>query len=93
MRILGVDPGSNATGIGLIERNGSRVAWLHHGVLRPPVGAALPERLDYLHRELGVDFGGVNATGQGCLHKAAQRGRAHGCCTCRATGRLVTCNL
>lgn len=52
MRILGVDPGSNATGLGLVERQGSRAVHLHHVVLRPPAGAELPVRLDYLHREL-----------------------------------------
>ncbi len=53
MRILGVDPGSNATGIGLIERSGARVTHVHHAVLRPPSGADLSVRLDHLHRELG----------------------------------------
>ena len=53
MRILGVDPGSNATGVGLIERSGSRVTHVHHAVLRPPAGADLSIRLDHLHRELG----------------------------------------
>ena len=53
MRILGVDPGSNATGIGLIERQGSRVTHVHHAVIRPPSGADLAVRLDHLHRQLG----------------------------------------
>ena len=39
-------------------------------------GAASLGLCQYLHRELGVDFCGINATGQGCLHKAAQRGHA-----------------
>lgn len=54
MRILGVDPGSNATGVGLIDRNGSRVTHVHHAVLRPPSGAELSLRLDFLHRELAA---------------------------------------
>jgi len=49
MRILGVDPGSNATGFGLIEREGSRVRHLRHGVLRPPAGADLGVRLRSLY--------------------------------------------
>lgn len=53
MRILGVDPGSNATGLGLVERQGSRVRHLHHVVLRPPT-RELSERLDFLHRELAA---------------------------------------
>lgn len=33
----------------------------------------------FLHTVLGVDFTRVNANGQGCLHKAAQRGRRDIC--------------
>lgn len=53
MRVLGVDPGSNATGFGLIEREGARVRHLRHGVLRPRSGAELAHRLNALHAELG----------------------------------------
>jgi crossover junction endodeoxyribonuclease RuvC len=49
MRVLGVDPGSNATGYGLVEREGGAVRHLRHGVLRPPRGGELPERLHFLH--------------------------------------------
>ena len=49
MRILGVDPGSSATGYGLIEREGRRVRHVTHGILRPPVGAELSVRLNFLH--------------------------------------------
>ncbi len=52
MRVLGVDPGSAATGFGLIERRGGVIRHLRHGVLRPPRGADLAERLDFLYREL-----------------------------------------
>jgi crossover junction endodeoxyribonuclease RuvC len=52
MRILGVDPGSNATGWGLVEREGRRVRHLRHGVLRPPRGADLAVRLDFLQSRL-----------------------------------------
>ncbi|HEB89912.1 MAG TPA: crossover junction endodeoxyribonuclease RuvC [Deltaproteobacteria bacterium] len=52
MRILGVDPGSGATGFGLIERRGHTVFHLCHGVLRPPSSATLPERLRFLHARL-----------------------------------------
>ena len=48
MRILGVDPGSNATGWGLVEREGRRVRHLAHGVLRPGAGRDLALRLDHL---------------------------------------------
>ena len=52
MRILGVDPGSNATGFGLIVREGSRAQHIRHGVLRPPAGAELSVRLTFLHTRL-----------------------------------------
>jgi crossover junction endodeoxyribonuclease RuvC len=52
IRILGIDPGSSATGFGLVERQGSRVLHLAHGTLRPPRGVGLPERLAYLHTAL-----------------------------------------
>lgn len=52
MRVLGVDPGSGATGFGLVERRGGRVLHLRHGVIRPPRDAALADRLAFLHREL-----------------------------------------
>jgi len=49
MRILGVDPGSTATGWGLVDREGSRVSYVAHGVLRPARGAPLCERLACIH--------------------------------------------
>ena len=52
MRVLGVDPGSSATGFGLVEREGGTIRHLRHGVLRPPSGAELSERLQFLHSEL-----------------------------------------
>jgi crossover junction endodeoxyribonuclease RuvC len=52
MRVLGVDPGSGATGFGLIERKNGAIRHLRHGVLRPPRGAELADRLSFLHREL-----------------------------------------
>jgi len=52
IRILGIDPGSSATGFGLVERQGSRIRHLAHGTLRPPRSAALPQRLAFLHAAL-----------------------------------------
>lgn len=49
MRILGVDPGSLATGYGSIERQAGRCSHRGHGVLRPPAAAALSDRLQYLY--------------------------------------------
>lgn len=49
MRILGIDPGSVATGYGVVERRGGRAVHVAHGTLRPPRGATLPARLAFLH--------------------------------------------
>src|SRR5512134_665231 len=44
-RILGIDPGSNVTGFGIVERRGGHVWHVAHGTLRAPRGASLAERL------------------------------------------------
>jgi crossover junction endodeoxyribonuclease RuvC len=44
VRILGIDPGSRATGWGVVELAGSRLRRIDGGVIRPPE-ARLPERL------------------------------------------------
>ncbi len=51
MRILGLDPGSQRTGFGLIDRSGSRLRSVSFGVIACP-RAPLPERLGFLGREL-----------------------------------------
>lgn len=53
MRILGIDPGSHATGYGVVERRDGRLRHVAHGTLRPPRGAPLAARLDYLYRAVG----------------------------------------
>jgi len=45
MRILGIDPGSNATGYGVIDAAGGGLVHVAHGVLRPPRTAAAAGRL------------------------------------------------
>jgi crossover junction endodeoxyribonuclease RuvC len=52
MRVLGIDPGSLATGYGVVERCGARVVHVAHGTLRPPRAGALAERLAALHAGL-----------------------------------------
>ena len=49
MRIVGIDPGSTATGFGVIEELNGKVAHVAHGILRPPRSALLPARLAYIH--------------------------------------------
>lgn len=53
MRILGIDPGSVATGYGVVERREGRLVHVAHGTLRPPSGASFARRLDFLHRSMG----------------------------------------
>ena len=50
MRILGIDPGSNATGYGLIDFAGGVLRHLEHGVLRPSRSAGMAVRLAGIHR-------------------------------------------
>jgi crossover junction endodeoxyribonuclease RuvC len=44
LRILGIDPGLLATGFGVIDKSGSRLAYVTSGCIRVPAGE-LPERL------------------------------------------------
>jgi len=52
MRILGIDPGSSATGYGIVERREGRLVHIAHGVVRPLVGAPLASRLDQLYTSI-----------------------------------------
>lgn len=52
MRILGIDPGSNATGYGVVERRGGCIVHVGHGTIRTPARRSLPERLAALQRGL-----------------------------------------
>lgn len=49
MIILGVDPGSQRTGYGVIETDGRRHRLLTHGAIATPTRAELPERLSVIH--------------------------------------------
>jgi crossover junction endodeoxyribonuclease RuvC len=52
MRILGIDPGSTATGFGVVDRAAGDLRHVAHGTLRPPRRAPLAERLAWLQRGL-----------------------------------------
>ena len=52
LRIIGIDPGSNVTGFGVVEKNGSELVHVAHGTLRPRRGAALAARLEHLYRAI-----------------------------------------
>lgn len=53
IRILGVDPGSGATGWGVIEAAGSRLSFLAAGVIRPSRKLSRAGRLAAIHEGLG----------------------------------------
>jgi crossover junction endodeoxyribonuclease RuvC len=48
MLVLGIDPGSNATGYGLIESVAGGLRAVAHGVIAPPRGLPFLERLPHL---------------------------------------------
>lgn len=53
MRVLGVDPGTAATGYGVVVRgDGGAVSLLECGVIRSPAGLPLPDRLREIHQGL-----------------------------------------
>ncbi|MEA3545287.1 MAG: crossover junction endodeoxyribonuclease RuvC [Thermodesulfobacteriota bacterium] len=52
MRILGIDPGSKATGYGFIEQQGNRLIHLDNGAIFTQSTDALAVRLQIIYREL-----------------------------------------
>jgi crossover junction endodeoxyribonuclease RuvC len=52
--ILGVDPGLNRCGWGLVASEGSRLSHIAHGVIKPPSQQQLASRLLCLFEELGA---------------------------------------
>lgn len=45
MRVLGIDPGTQRTGWGVVERRGTRMQHHGHGIIQPRRDAPLEERL------------------------------------------------
>jgi crossover junction endodeoxyribonuclease RuvC len=52
MKILGLDPGSVATGFGIVSFDQGRLTLEGCGVWRPPARMGLPEKLDFLFSAL-----------------------------------------
>jgi crossover junction endodeoxyribonuclease RuvC len=52
MRILGIDPGSAATGFGIVDSDAGRLTHVAHGTFRPSPRSSMAERLHYLHRAI-----------------------------------------
>ncbi|MDP3920308.1 MAG: crossover junction endodeoxyribonuclease RuvC [Candidatus Omnitrophota bacterium] len=53
MRILGVDPGSWRTGVGVIEIHAGQYQLVHVEVVKIAQGLAIPKRLERIHEGLG----------------------------------------
>lgn len=52
MRVLGIDPGTTATGWGVVEERGSTLHHLAHGTIRSHTDTPMPERLGEIFRAL-----------------------------------------
>ncbi|MCS6805398.1 MAG: crossover junction endodeoxyribonuclease RuvC [Blastocatellia bacterium] len=52
VRVLGVDPGSESTGFGIIDSDGQRHQPVEYGAIRAPRGGAFPDRLLYIETRL-----------------------------------------
>jgi len=53
VRVLGVDPGLEITGYGVVEERGRRIAVLEAGAIRTPVKSDIADRLKKIYR--GID--------------------------------------
>lgn len=51
-RTLGIDPGSQITGFGILEKNGARISHIHSGFVRLTPSPSLSLRLKLLHQTL-----------------------------------------
>lgn len=52
MMIMGVDPGSTATGYGIIRKEGTRASHVDSGVIRASRGSTQPKRLWAIYKQL-----------------------------------------
>ena len=53
MIVLGIDPGTAATGYGVVQSSGSQLVALDHGVIATPSGTPLELRLAEIHHRVG----------------------------------------
>jgi len=66
-RILGIDPGLNRTGYGIVDVQGAQLRWVCAGVVRVPAGE-LPERLLCILQSLGEVIS-QHAPDEACVEK------------------------
>jgi len=51
-RVIGVDPGLNITGFGILDQKGSQLRVVAYGTIKPPANESLPNRLEYLNSHM-----------------------------------------
>ena len=54
MRVLGLDPGTATTGYGVVDRKGSRLAHIAHGIISTPPDLHYAKRLRLIFEEAGA---------------------------------------
>jgi crossover junction endodeoxyribonuclease RuvC len=54
VRIFGIDPGSERTGYGCVETDGSRHRIVACGAISAPAGASFPDKLLHIHSQLSA---------------------------------------
>ena len=52
MRVMGVDPGTQVAGWGVVQLQGSRILWIGHGAIRAKPSLPFAERLLAIHAGL-----------------------------------------
>lgn len=57
MRVLGVDPGSNVTGVGVVNRDGDRLTCILYEEIKAVRGTDLPARLIAIYNKLTAIIG------------------------------------
>ncbi|MGO9019983.1 MAG: crossover junction endodeoxyribonuclease RuvC [Syntrophobacteraceae bacterium] len=56
MRTIGVDPGSRYTGYGIVEGDGFRLKYIHHGTVKLPAARPLCQRLKIIFEEISASI-------------------------------------
>ncbi len=52
MKVIGIDPGFNKTGFGIVEQVGSKLSVCEFGVIRPEIECSLEEKLSFVFKEV-----------------------------------------
>lgn len=52
MKVLGIDPGVNKTGFGIVEKKGSKLKVLDIGIIQPAKNNKIDKKIFYLHKKL-----------------------------------------